>query len=69
MRKYYFVFRVGDVAYKRFSDSLSGIREQITEFESVLCRFELPYSYKIFSNCSHSEHCVILDAFSTDDKK
>ena len=65
MRKYYFVFRVGDVVYKRFSDSLSGIRDQITEFESVLVRFELPYSYKIFK-CSN--HPVILDAFSTDDK-
>lgn len=68
MRKYYFVFRVGDVAYKRFSDSLSGIRDQITEFEFVLARFELPYSYKIFK-CSNTNYPVILDAFSTDDKK
>ena len=68
MRKYYFVFRVGDVAYKRFSDSLSGIRDQITDLESVLVPFELPYSYKIFK-CSDTKHPVILDAFSTDDEK
>lgn len=66
MRKYYFVFRVGDVAYKRFSDSLSSITDQIKEFESVLVRFELSYSYKIYK-CSDTNHPFILDSFSTDD--
>lgn len=68
MRKYYFVFRVGDVAFKRFSDSLSGITAQIKEFESVLVRFELSYSYKIYK-CSGTKYPVILDTFSTDDKE
>lgn len=68
MRKYYFVFRVGDVSFRRFSDSLSGICDQITEFESVLLRFELSYSYKIYK-CSDKNHPVILNTFSTDGKK
>lgn len=68
MRKYYFVFLVEDVSYRRFSDSLSGIRNQITKFESVLARFEIPYSYKIFK-CSNTIYPVLLDSFSTDDKK
>lgn len=66
MRKYYFVFRVGDVAFKRFSDSLIGITDQIKEFESVLVRFELSYSYKIYK-CSDTKRPSILDSFSTDD--